>query len=308
VAEMAQKNPRIRLIRHPKNCGNGPARNTGMDAARGKYIYFVDADDVLIPNSMATNLDFMDCHNLEALHVEFSIVKHDEINVIISQTGHHTPSCSDVCSGIQYFKKTNLLTRERHMVELWQVIFRMDVIKNNNLRSINGSGQDAMLHIEIMTNVQRMAWSNVHTYIYIDYPNSTFHQRYNYEKRRDLTLSLLDAVHRVRNTYRDVYAANGLLKYLDIYRSGICFLLILWPMVRQCVSPRLCREDIAKLRKIDAYPIGKPTKTPSFDFRDNKIIHCLWLLSQHHYLWMLLIAFNHLLRKAPKVETDRVGR
>jgi glycosyltransferase involved in cell wall biosynthesis len=308
VAEMAQNNPRIKLIRHPKNCGNGPARNTGLDAARGKYIYFVDADDVLVPNSMATNLDFMDCHNLEALHVKFVLTKAEDVNQIMSKVEQPPPTCSDVCTGIQYFIDTKLLTYEDHAVELWQVIFRLDVIKKNNVRSINGKSQDTMLHIEIMTNVQRMAWSNVQTYVYVEYRNSTCHQRYSYEKNMSMMLPLLEEISLVRKKYHDLYASNGLLKYLDVFRSGMCYVCLLWPMVRCCISPNVCRRDIAKLRELNAYPIGKPANVPVFDVRHNKIIYGLWLLSRHYHLWMALISVNYLFRKAPKVEAERVGR
>ena len=34
-----------------KNSGAASARNLGMDAAKGEYIMFVDADDILLPNA-----------------------------------------------------------------------------------------------------------------------------------------------------------------------------------------------------------------------------------------------------------------
>lgn len=41
----AQENPQIKLIELPKNQGVSIARNTGLDAATGEYIGFVDPDD-----------------------------------------------------------------------------------------------------------------------------------------------------------------------------------------------------------------------------------------------------------------------
>lgn len=44
---LAQKDPRIRVIHKEQNEGLGFARNTGMAAAKGDYIMFVDSDDTI---------------------------------------------------------------------------------------------------------------------------------------------------------------------------------------------------------------------------------------------------------------------
>ena len=50
VRAVAAEDPRIRIITNPKNLGAGPSRNSGIEAARGEYLSFVDADDYVSPD------------------------------------------------------------------------------------------------------------------------------------------------------------------------------------------------------------------------------------------------------------------
>jgi CDP-glycerol glycerophosphotransferase len=47
AAEFAAKDSRIKIIKCEKNIGPGPARNTGIAAATGDWIHFMDADDFI---------------------------------------------------------------------------------------------------------------------------------------------------------------------------------------------------------------------------------------------------------------------
>ena len=60
--ELAEKNPDIRVI-HQQNKGVSEARNSGIRAARGDYLCFVDADDRLLPGRIASLESFCNGEN-----------------------------------------------------------------------------------------------------------------------------------------------------------------------------------------------------------------------------------------------------
>lgn len=52
VNSLLVEDSRIRILRHNKNLGLGPARNTGIKAATGEFIYFLDSDDWIKPGTI----------------------------------------------------------------------------------------------------------------------------------------------------------------------------------------------------------------------------------------------------------------
>ena len=59
VRAFAEKDPRIRLFKLPQNSGTGVARNFATEQATGRYIAFLDADDLWLAPKLQIQLDFM---------------------------------------------------------------------------------------------------------------------------------------------------------------------------------------------------------------------------------------------------------
>lgn len=69
IEEFAKNDNRIKLFKLPENRGNGFARNTALEKATGKYIAYLDADDLWFPEKLEKQIQFLKTNNL---HFTFS--------------------------------------------------------------------------------------------------------------------------------------------------------------------------------------------------------------------------------------------
>lgn len=56
----------IKLISQ-ENMGNSVARNRGIEESKGEYIYFLDSDDYILPNTFSNLIELMENHELDLI-------------------------------------------------------------------------------------------------------------------------------------------------------------------------------------------------------------------------------------------------
>ena len=74
IKKFCKKNKRIKIHLNKKNMGVSKSRNLGVKKSKGKYIAFIDSDDLWKKNKLKTQLDFMRKNKCLISHTDYEII------------------------------------------------------------------------------------------------------------------------------------------------------------------------------------------------------------------------------------------
>ena len=117
---------------HKENQGTSKARNEGIQYAKGDYLWFVDSDDIIAPNSLKTILETAEYYNLECVVFGRESFQQDRFR----PKEFRSPECIDIEKDEkEIFTATS--TRETtnkvyFVVAVWFMIYSRKFILENN--------------------------------------------------------------------------------------------------------------------------------------------------------------------------------
>lgn len=77
IKKEAKNDSRIKLIQLSQNCGAAIARNTAIRNAKGKYIAFLDSDDLWYPEKLEKQVAFMQENDIAFSFTSYRIINED---------------------------------------------------------------------------------------------------------------------------------------------------------------------------------------------------------------------------------------
>lgn len=81
IQAFTNEDERIHLIRQPRNGGPALARDAAIRAARGRYIAFLDSDDLWLPQKLECQLEFMRRNNCILTYTRYRRISENGENI-----------------------------------------------------------------------------------------------------------------------------------------------------------------------------------------------------------------------------------
>lgn len=246
VERYRAQNPVIKLITQ-SNAGQSSARNKGIFLASGTYLCFVDADDLLVPDSLSLVWNYVVANGLA----------HSGGPEIITYgicIGGNKGKQNDVISasqmdGIDFIAKTNY-----NNSPCWY-LSKKDFLQRNGISFEEGKlCEDGMFTMTALLKAKHILVTDVDVYRYIIRPSSTVTTR-NPERIKKLHEGFMFAVTYINRLIEEngVEMSEACLRRILARRDSYAFFLLA-RLVRGGAISEL-RHFLRLLKKNGAYPM-----------------------------------------------------
>lgn len=147
--DYAKKDSRFTVI-HKVNNGVSSARNTGLEMAKGDWVYFVDSDDELYPNALETLFHFTN-NKIDMVMAGYSVIQQDGFVQIASSDEINKTLTKD--EAVRQMYKPEYYN---YLGYLWIKLFRKSLILKHNLMMNEDIyfNEDRLFSIEYMCKLE----------------------------------------------------------------------------------------------------------------------------------------------------------
>lgn len=201
----AEHSPLVQVI-HQENKGLGGARNTGLEAACGEYVFFPDSDDTVEPETLTVLKNTIRETNADIISFNFSSDDGE---------GHLTPMEANYFHSEVPFR---LLDRPEFLLSMpsaWSRVWRRSLFLDSAIRYPSRVWyEDIRTSMKLFCLAKSIVTIPNHLYRYLQRPGSIMHSS-NVGRNREIIEALDDLL--------SWYEENGLL---ESYRDILCRLCI----------------------------------------------------------------------------------
>lgn len=156
---------RIKVI-HKENAGLGYARNTGLEAATGKYIFFIDSDDYILPHTLDNVYKRIKEEKADAVFFGFSRVDKNGKCVFQLKPNPEKTYYSNF-EEIKNVLLAEFIARDPRTgisrslrISAWNCCISLDFLRENNIKFVSEReyiSEDIYFYIELFAKLQSVS-------------------------------------------------------------------------------------------------------------------------------------------------------
>ncbi|UZO82367.1 glycosyltransferase [Aquimarina sp. ERC-38] len=155
------------IVKQQQNQGAYPTRTNLLEMAKGTYIYFVDADDYLTPNSLGGLLEKMEDKNLDMLGFASTVATPEKKVIPLEDSDKILDPVTDGYS---------FLINYRYRNEIWWYIIKKEFLKSTGLVFHNNKMlEDVRFTMELLLKAKRISFLPLKVHHYFEHENSLLH-------------------------------------------------------------------------------------------------------------------------------------
>lgn len=160
VKNYVKRYKHIKIIHHETNRGLGISRNTGTDAANGKYIFYLDSDDYITPDIIEVLISTMQRNPADVIisktntfvedkEDKWQIDRKKAVDNYLFAPAFSQYICDDISTGI-----------EKVSAVAWGKLYNRDFLNKNNIRFANKNiiHEDDGFNVKILANKPIISW------------------------------------------------------------------------------------------------------------------------------------------------------
>ncbi len=218
IKSFEAKDQRVKYVPQA-NAGPGAARNHGIEPAKGEYIAFQDADDLLHPKALSILVKAADRHQADVAICGFQSCREDLSDADLKLNLNVTPEVftGDLALAFQDSRKFR--------GHPWGKLYRRSVIGDirfNDLRS----GEDTYFNIDIAAHAKCMVVLDSPLYIYRQTASSLTHQARHHQETIEAGKAI--GLHCMELYRQKVISREAMLALVRRYSTNaICLHLLL---------------------------------------------------------------------------------
>ena len=199
---MSAGKPAVNLLKNIENKGQWYCRNKGGDIAKGKYIYFMDSDDELLPNALAVFYDKIEEENADVAYANIYYTSYAEGRMLSRFSMAELNGTKDLSEGLLKGTPAEIMEKQHFEKQPmpWLKLIRKDFLKENRITFYPLSiSEDDVYSVEVALKAKKIICFNEPVYIYRKY----YHEKDRITKRLPKALPLMV---KVIESYNDLFS------------------------------------------------------------------------------------------------------